>query len=208
MSLVGPELWDWFAPLTYHRFHDGDDSFPSKVNLAESHMYKIDDPRHHGSYILAPSSDPSSHIATHFHLCLSLLMVRFSMLRRGACNPDSLSSGHPGAPHSSHMSAQSANGPNTFDEALRHLRFSMEDLTQISDDHFYGSSTNSLAEPPVIPHPSHLLPQGYPSESIYHYNSQYAPPNQAIPATHHQGTRHSCSSRPLFSTALLTCCKQ
>jgi len=109
------------------------------------------------------------------------------MLFRDAVNPDYLPTGHQMAGPSSHMSTQSANGPNTFDEALRYLEFSVAERHKIAGELFYGSSNNSPAAQLVLPHPSHLSPQGYPAETLYHYHGQYAPPNQAIPATH-QGT--------------------
>ena len=53
MSLVGPDLWDWFAPVRlYFGSKGGGDSLP-QVNLAESYIYKSDDA---GSESVTPPS--------------------------------------------------------------------------------------------------------------------------------------------------------
>jgi len=122
------------------------------------------------------------------HLWPFLTMVRFPMSLCDGSKSDYFPAGYQIAGPSSQISFQSTNGPNTFDEALKHLGFSVEERRRIAGDPFHGSSANSLRAPTILPHPPHLSPQGYTAQTIHHSHSQYMSPNQAVAATHDRGT--------------------
>jgi len=114
-----------------------------------------------------------------------------------SCSPDYSPADHQ-RDGGSQMSTQSANGPNTFDEALVYFEFSVEERRKIAGEAPHGSSPNIQRAPAKPPHPSHLSPQGCSTQPLYYSHSHRAPPAQAIAATHHQGTGYS-----RFSTAIL-----
>lgn len=75
----------------------------------------------------------------------------------------------------SQMSPQSANGPSTYDEALKYFELSVDKQFQfnIAGNHAYGPSPNAQGVPVPVPHIYHLPPQGYSTQPIYHNHSQH-----------------------------------
>ena len=167
------------------------------MNLAESFIYKTNDAGHsevESSQHLSP--DTLSRFKP-FYSWPSHTTVGFLHVTSGSCDSEYLLAGHPRAGPSSQLST---NGPSTFDEALKHFKFSDEEWRKIVDDPVCGSSTISQRAPTVLRQPSHLSPQWYSTQPIHYSRSQYLSPNQAMAAAHHQGARHYYPSRQPFST--------
>ena len=164
----------------------------SRVNLAEPHIYKME---------MLTVVDLSVSCPISFFLGLQAIYLWHSLTTVGLFisihegnNLNYMPAGRQ-MDEQSPMSPQSANGPSTYDEALKYFELSLDNQFNIAGNPAYGPSLDAQGVPVHAPHLYHLSLQGGSTQPIYHNHSQHPPPTRPMTATHHQGTWYSCAFR-------------